>query len=158
METKMQKNVSEKEIAQNKKNLIEQRKNEVKNAKNSIFENADFSNLENTISKIKVKESINDKKLMYKFEKENLSQKEAKRKRQQLRNKRNRYANNIILYFQQKKETELKKEVSEFKKFYLENYILNDFSILSISSNNRDKETTEILESMLKIIAFVKTN
>jgi len=158
METKMQKNVSEKEIAQNKKNLIEQRKNEVKNSKNSIFENADFSNLENAISKIKVKESVNDKKLMYKFEKENFSQKETKRKRQQLRNKRNRYANNIILYFQQKKETELKKEISEFEKFYLENYILNDFSILSISSNNRDKETTEILESMLKIISFVKTN
>ena len=46
--------------------------------------------------------------------------------------------------------------VKEFVSFYKENYILNDFSLLSISSNNRDKDTEILLNSMLEVIKLVK--
>jgi hypothetical protein len=155
METK--KVTSEKEIAQKKINVIEKRKNQIKNSENSIFENTDFLNLEKKVSALKVKEKISiDRQKMYKFESTISDLKELKKQRSKMRNIRNRYANNIILQFQKKNEIELKKEVKEFKDFYLKNYVLNDFSLLSISSNNRDKETELILNSMLEIIKLIK--
>jgi hypothetical protein len=148
---------SEKEIAQNKINVIDLRKNQIKNSENSIFENTDFLNLEKKISALKVKEKISiDRQKMYKFESTINDLKELKKQRSKMRNIRNRYANNIILQFQKKNEIELKKEVKEFKDFYLQNYVLNDYSLLSISSNNRDKETELILNSMLEIIKLIK--
>lgn len=149
--------ISEKVIAQNKKEAINKSIEKVKNSENSIFANTDFLNLENKISKLKVKEKISiDRQKMYKFESTIKDLKELKKQRSKMRNIRNRYANNIILQFQKKNEIELKKEVKEFEEFYLKNYVLNDYSLLSISSNNRDKETELLLNSMLEIIKFLK--
>lgn len=149
---------SEKEIAQNKENVIAKRKKEIKGEKNSLFENIDFMNLEKKVSTLKVKETISkDVQKMYKFEKESLDAKQQKRLRTKMRNQRNKFANNVILHFQKKNEVELKKEVNSFTNFYKENYILNDFSLLSISSNNRDKDTETLLNSFLEIVKLVMT-
>ena len=50
---------------------------------------------------------------------------------------------------------EVKRFVDEFEEFYKKEYILNDYSLLSISSNNRDKDTEEKLNLMLNIIKIV---
>lgn len=149
---------SEKEIANNKKNVIAKRKEEIKNSKNSIFENNDFLSLEKKVSSLKVKEKVssNERKKMYKFENSNLTKEETKKLRQKMRTIRNRFANNVILHFQQKNEELLKKEVKEFKEFYLKNYILNDYSLISISFNNRDKETINLLNPFLEIVKLLK--
>lgn len=148
---------SEKEIKNKKEEVIKKRKEEIKNSENSIFENSDFLSLEKKIFQLKVKEKTNnERKLMYKFEKTNLSKEETKKLRSKMRNIRNKFANNVILYFQKKEEINLKKEVNLFKEFYLKNYILNDYSLISISSNNRDKDTTEILTNFLEIVKLFK--
>jgi hypothetical protein len=80
----------------------------------------------------------------------------GQRIRTKVRNKRNSFANNIILYKNNSDIENLKKEVKSFISFYLETYVLNDYSLKSISSNNRDKETTFLLSSMLDIIKLIK--
>lgn len=148
---------SEKEIAEKKQNVIEQRKSEIKNASDSLFESTDFLNLENQISKMKVSEKQVGKgrDLMYKFERQNLSSKEVKRERSKIRKKRDAFADNIILFAKKKDEVQLKKEILDFKKWYVDTYILNDFSLISLSSNNRDKDTEDKLNLMLNIIKVV---
>ena len=159
METNAKKvvdNKSQKGIDNNKKNAIENAKEKIKNS-TSIFENADVINIEKIASKIKVSEK-SEKALMYKFERTTTTTKEQKKLRQKIRNKRNYFADNIVLQFQKKNESELKKFVSQFDDFYKKEYILNDYSLLSLSSNNRDKDTEEKLNAMLQIIALVKSN
>lgn len=76
--------------------------------------------------------------------------------RTKLRHKRNSFANNIILYAQNKDLVNLQKEIKDFNSFYKETYVLNDYSLKSISSNNRDKESELLLNMMLSIIIKLK--
>ena len=139
--------------------VIEKRKNQIKNSTSNIFENVDFMNLENKISKLNVKEKISfDKQKMYKYPIECTTSEQQKKFRTKMRNQIKRFSNNIILSYQKKNEIELKKEVKSFNDFYKENYILNDYSIISISSNNRDKETLLLIEPMLEIVKLLKSN
>lgn len=142
---------------QNKKAFIDAQKNAIKNETKIDLKAIDFNNLKNKIkvSNIKVKETI-EKTKMYKFESTIVDLKELKKLRSKMRNKRNAFANNIILNFQKENVENLIKEVNNFDKFYKENYILNDYSLISISSNNRDKETEILLTSMLNIIKELK--
>ena len=155
IETKV---TSEKSILDAKNATIEKRKEQIKNSQNSIFDNVDFMNLEKKVSSIKVKESITkEAQKMYKFELSKLDAKQQKRERTKLRNKRNKFANNVILHFQKKNESELRKEIDLFKEFYKANYILNDYSLISLSSNNRDEDTKILLNSFLDIVKLIMT-
>lgn len=80
----------------------------------------------------------------------------GQRLRTKIRNKRNSFANNIIFYAQNKNLIELQKEIVSFNSFYKETYILNDYSLKSISSTNRDEESTILLNMMLDIILKLK--
>lgn len=80
----------------------------------------------------------------------------GQRLRTKLRNKRNAFSNNIILYKNQSNIELLQKEVKEFISFYLETYVLNDYSLISLSSNNRDKDSEILLKSMLEIVKLMK--
>jgi hypothetical protein len=162
--------------AKNLKNakLLKEQKSVLEETKNTSLESIlDKLNKIDT-SKIKVKEKKNSDKRsntdFYKYQflfksiydlDFNLIDKETfkikgQRIRTKIRNKRNSFANNIILYKNNKDIENLKKEVKSFIKFYLETYVLNDFSLKSISSNNRDKETTFLLSSMLDIVKLIK--
>jgi hypothetical protein len=162
--------------AKNLKNakLLKEQKSVLEETKNLSLESIlDKLNKIDT-STIKVKEKKNSDKRsntdFYKYEflfksiydlDFNLIDKETfkikgQRIRTKIRNKRNAFANNIILYKNNKDIENLKKEVKSFIKFYLETYVLNDYSLKSISSNNRDKETTFLLSSMLDIIKLIK--
>ena len=159
MTTKKVTPTTTKDLDNAKQNLIAQRKESLKNSEKSIFENVDFMNLEKQVLKVKVSEKLtNERKLMYKFERTIKDKAKEKQLRTKIRKQRNAFANNIILCFQKKNEIDLKKYVSEFEKFYLETYILNDFSLQSISFNNRDKDVEILLTSMLQIISFIKAN
>lgn len=139
----------------NKKAFLELKKESIKNE--SKIENLDLQNLRNKLANIKVKEtnSTNNAK-MYKFESLNLGEAKEKSLRSKYRKICNTFANNIIKYFQKENEIELKKEIKNFNKFYLETYILNDYSIVSIRRNNRDKDIELLLNSMLEIIKLYK--
>lgn len=147
---------TEKKLLNDKNLIIEKRKNQIKNSETSIFENVDFMNLEHKIKDLKVKEKISkDRQKMYKYPSECNTKELEKRFREARRKDIKKYSNNIILFFQQKNEIELKKEVNSFNEFYLKNYILNDYSILSISSNNRDEFTLTFITPMLEIIKLI---
>jgi hypothetical protein len=76
--------------------------------------------------------------------------------RTKLRHKRNSFANNIILYAQNKDLVNLQKEIKDFNSFYKETYVLNDYSLKSISDTNSDSDTKILLNMMLDIILKLK--
>lgn len=118
------------------------------------------------ISKVKVKETtITDRKEMFnysnyhttmKIDVSKLDKLELKKINKSVRTKvrkiRNSHSNNIILFAKEKRLNELKKEIANFINFYKFAYTLNDFSLVSISRNNRDMETKERLTLMLIIV------
>lgn len=107
------------------------------NLLNLDLENLDLNNLEKIVGEISknVKQKKENKKdSLYKNNPD-------KGQRQKLRHKRNYYVDNMIFHFNNKNVNEVKNCFNEFKKFYLENYILNDFSESSIMQNNSDNET-----------------
>jgi hypothetical protein len=133
---------------ENKEKYFNAKKESIKN--DSEF-NFDDININNIVSKIKVKEKT-DRQKMYKFENQNLNSDEQKVQRRKIRNERNKLIDNILFSYQSKNVENLKKNVDLFKTFYLKTYIKNDYTIISLSSNNRDKETTEKLDVALEII------
>lgn len=83
---------------------------------------------------------------------------EGKKFRNRLRNKIKFFCNQIFIYSKQllvnpknnEAKESLKNVITEFKKFYKENYKLNDFSIESISQA-KDEKTNDI-KLMLEIL------
>lgn len=117
------------------------------------------------LSEVKLTEK-KDKATLY-FYPENLSKadingEQGKKFRNSLRNKIQKFANNITVFasMQQKNKKDetvilkLKNEVKAFNIFYKENYQINDFSIKSISASNNDGKTANI-ELMLDIVKTV---
>ena len=75
-----------------------------------------------------------------------------KKERQKIRRTRDRFVNNILFYFAEKMQSELKKEITEFQKFYTSVYIVSDYSLESLASNNSDKETKVNIRLALQVI------
>lgn len=155
---------SEKEIADNKKNAIEKSKEALKKKNLSMkdlasldLETLDLNNLKGLFkdNNVKTKE-VTERFQMYKFERLNLDAKEVKRKRTKIRNERNKICDNILSAFVNENKTDLKKNIDKFNVFYKENYLLNDYSLVSICQSNADDETKFRLKSMLEIIKKTK--
>lgn len=92
--------------------------------------------------------SSKSSKLIYLFERQNLSKIECKKLRTKNRNKLDKFAFDLHCAGTKGNLLEIKKIVSEFLKFYKETYILNDFSFASVRSamnNETDKKRIEIL-------------
>jgi hypothetical protein len=114
---------------------------------NLDLESLDDFNLEAILNKVAptAKQNKVSKESLYKNNPD-------KKQRQKLRNERNKFINNILFNEHQKNVNEVQKYVNEFQIFYLENYILNDYSELSICQNNSDNETKIKVKLFLKII------
>lgn len=102
------------------------------------------------------KTSTKEKNFLYKYQldkKENaLPEKEQKKKRSKLRRKLQNLVNVIILANVKKPSTE---GVKEFLDFYKANYILNDFTLQSITASN-DELKTKDLQKVLEICKKTK--
>jgi hypothetical protein len=79
-----------------------------------------------------------------------------KKERQKIRRTRDRFVNNILFYYGEKQTDELKKEIANFEKFYSTVYVLSDFSLDSLASNNSDKETKVNIRLALQIVKQTK--
>ena len=153
METKKQTTTKNVKNSNEEKNVM----NEILNSKNLMndenllnldLENLDTNNFDllvNQLSKNIKQKKENNRDIIYKNEAD-------KRQRQILRHKRNIFINNIILFHSTKNETELKKEINLFDKFYKENYLLNDYSINSIMKSNSDNDTKIKVKIFLEIV------
>lgn len=80
----------------------------------------------------------------------------GKKIRTKVRNQRNIFANNVIHYAKNKNLIELKNEIKNFNIFYKETYLLNDYSLKSISNNNSDDDTKKLLITFLEIVKNLK--
>ena len=121
-----------KNVATNKKVATTEKKS------NLLDINLDSLNFDKIEKKIQIKTKIEEKKssskdLIYKFQLDNnLTDKQKKSFRTKLRNKRINLEKDILKYYSENNNSELKKEISNFIAFYKENYILNDFSLYSL--------------------------
>lgn len=61
--------------------------------------------------------------------------------RNRIRTKRNTYIENVFRFFEAGNTKELKEEFESFNKFYKETYLVNDFSLESLTRKNSDKST-----------------
>ena len=120
----------------------------VKEKKSSVRSNENFYNYEFLFTKYQ-------KRIFKELSKDDFK-KYGNRLRTKIRKIRNTFANNIKLYQQQSNIVELKREIKLFNLFYKETYCLNDYSVKSISSTNRDEDTNLLLSDMFKIILILK--
>ena len=144
-------------------NLTEKKVTTTKNVttekKSNLLDiNLDSLNFDKIEKKIEIKTKIEEKKssskdLIYKFQLDNnLTDKQKKSFRTKLRNKRINLEKDILKYYSENNNAELKKEISNFIAFYKENYILNDFSLYSLISNNTDTEKMKRTDETINVI------
>lgn len=96
------------------------------------------------------KTKTKDKNFIYKFQiaSKRLSDKDAKKYRNKLRRKMQNIVNSIIV------SKDKKESIKDFIKIYKQEYILNDFTIESIS--NSSDETKQ--EDFTKVLSLVKSS
>lgn len=142
----------EKVVKNNSKELINESKKLLTDKQLLEFsENLDDVNFENLL-KLKsanLKQTTSTKEKMYKIDVD-------KKIRMQIRKKRNKFFDNVIFFKANNLNTELKKEIESFNKFYKETYILNDYSLNSICQNNSDDDTKLKCKLFLEIIKRTK--
>ena len=130
----------------------------IKTNEKNIFD-IDKINFDKLEKKIEVKSKIeskisNSKKSIYKgFDL--LTDKEKKSKRNKLRNIRQKYENDILKFYTENLNKELKESIKSFLTFYKDTYQLNDFSLYSLIDNNTDTEKMKKTDEFLKVIKEV---
>jgi len=80
-----------------------------------------------------------------------INSEKGKKFRNSLRNQIKRFANNIFVYTKQNDAKKLKEEISLFNAFYKLNYLLNDYSVSSITQTKNESKEKDI-SFMLEII------
>lgn len=117
-------------------------------AKETNLQKINLDKFADSLEKFEGKEKKSKETSIYKypesFPKEDVNSEKGKNWRNQKRGKIKRFVNNILLYAKHKRMEDLQKEISEFKTFYAETYILNDYSGKSISNSNKEKEVAEL--------------
>lgn len=125
------------------------------NAKETNLQIINLDKFANQLESFEGKEKKNKRETIYKypedFKKEDVNAEKGKNWRNNKRGRVKRYVGNILLYAKHKRMDDLQKEISEFKAFYSEFYILNDYKIDSISNSNKEKDNEE-LQLMLDIV------
>lgn len=81
------------------------------------------------------------------------SEKAGKTFRKQTRDRLKKHVNNIELFFKKNRIDDLNTEVAEFKAFYAERFLKNDYSINSITNLNPEKS---FYKELVLFLNFVK--
>lgn len=140
----------------------EKKVSEIKDTKVDFLANLDkvnFSKLEKKISiksKIEEKTSSNNDNEIYIYSDE-IKDNQNKRKsfRNKMRTKRQNFENDILKFYSENKDNELKESIKQFLLFYKENYTTNDLYLYSIIKNNTDTDKMKKTEEFLKVIKEV---
>lgn len=140
----------------------EKKVSEIKDTKVDFLANLDkvnFTKLEKKISiksKIEEKTSSNNDTEIYIYS-DDIKDNQNKRKsfRNKMRTKRQNFENDILKFYSENKDNELKESIKQFLLFYKENYTTNDLSLYSIIKNNTDTDKMKKTEEFLKVIKEV---
>ena len=113
-----------------------------------------LSKFKNELEKKVLENTKKDKQLLYIYPdelntKEKINSLLGKKFRQNTRNKLERFSNNIFIYAKTENIESLKKEIEDFKIFYKERFVKNDFTKESLSSSTKNESD---LTLMLNII------
>lgn len=142
-------------IKTNKKSISTKKSNTVtKENKNVNKDNATASALLKKVSSKERSTKTKDKNFLYKFqiEESNLNSKDQKKKRNKIRRQLKNLVNSIIsVNLKGKKETKYNKD---FINFYKANYILNDFSLSSLTNKTNEED----INDYTFVLTFVKEN
>ena len=130
--------------------------NNVENTKQDLLK-INLSTLADQI-KEKANHSIkSEKQYLYKYPvewtKNDIQSKQGKQFRSKCRKAIQRFSNNIFCFADMQENEKLVNEISNFKNFYTENYLINDFSFASLSTSEDNKKDIEL---MLNIINEVE--
>ena len=144
---------TEKNVATNKNAKVETKK------ELSFLDNLDNVNFDSLEKKIQIKSKIEDKASsnndieIYIYS-EDIKDNQNKRKsfRNKCRTKRQNFENDILKFYSENKNNELKESIKAFLIFYKENYSINDLSLYSIIKNNTDTDKMKKTEEFLKVI------
>ncbi len=131
----------------NKKNVIVKK---VTITKNEKLDSTNLELLKNKLSKIdttKKETTTKDKNYLYTFDRLDLSEKELRAKRVKLRRDLTNICNNIII---KNKKSVTFEGIKEFIDFYKTNYIVNDYTIKSITNSEKRKEELIIILDLTK--------
>lgn len=137
----------------------EKKVSEIKDTKVDFLANLDkvnFTKLEKKISiksKIEDKASSNNDTEIYIYS-DDIKDNQNKRKsfRNKMRTKRQNFENDVLKFYSENKDNELKESIKQFLLFYKENYTTNDLSLYSIIKNNTDTDKMKKTEEFLKVI------
>jgi len=155
----VKKNEIKKSILKSKIDYSKLSKKDLDNVQLDVLNLTQFKSLRKNKDNVSKKKLVSVKRDMYNstiFEsidiKNNVIQLDRKKVRKQIRNKRNKFVNNILFYFDNNQLNDLKSSITSFNIFYKDVYTLNDYSLKSIASNNSDKETLKDLKQFLFIM------
>lgn len=113
-----------------------------------------LSKFADQLEKMELKEK-KDKETIYIYpegmSKSDISGEKGKKFRNGLRNKMKFHSNNILLFAKKNRLDDLKSAIESFRKFYKENYRINDLSIKSIS-HSANEEKNIFLSLFLEIV------
>lgn len=135
-----------------KKEELKAKEEALKDIAKEVSANEILSNFKSNVIAIKEKESSLYKDAIYK----DLSKEEKKSLRMKIRRKRNALLKGIILLHKEGKKDELKEEINTFISFYKTFYKVNDLSASSLSANNKDEDTSLMINEALSIIKEMK--
>lgn len=121
------------------------------NASKKVEKNLDIENLNVLFENLKKEhktENLSKKKFSLYREKQTSSSRKSIRKKR-----------DILIYdiINAKNHIERLEIIKEFDEFYKRTYSLNDYSVLSLCSENTDKETKKMLKSVLELISKIKS-
>jgi hypothetical protein len=134
---------------ENKEKFINEKKELIKNSDSNkevdFFKNLDFINVSENIKNLSEKSLSKDRELMYKYPNEIRGNKDKEKAfRTKLRKDLKKFVETFLYnIYIQKNEINAKNTFNLFNVFYKDNYLKNDFSLLSLSANNRDKDNNE---------------
>ena len=145
--------------AKNKDIVLKAKKEAIKEGTKFNLKDIDFLNLKNETIKLKVEKTKKSttKNFLYKFERLNLGEAKEKSLRKKFRTILNNHVDNCLYHFNNDDESNLILSIEEFKKYYLETYILNDYSISSMCANNTDKEKIKKVSLFLKVFNLINS-
>lgn len=147
-----------------KKTVIKKEKKEVvkkETKEKSSLVKLNLSQFSDKLKNVEIKEKIKkDAKYIYpeSFTTNDINESKGKKFRQSLRTKLERISNNIFFYTKTKEESKLIAEIKLFTSFYKENYLVNDYSLTSLSdsSNEAKKRDLTLLLDIAKVVNKIK--
>lgn len=110
----------------------------------------------NQALKVQLSKRKDKKESIYKKDIQNENESD-KNFRQRIRKIRNGYLDNVINAVNTKDTKNIETSLNSFISFYKDTYLLNDFSINSLSRNNADKNTLAKIKIVLHLAKNLKT-